>query len=130
MFGLHIYQMLAVGVFIESTLWSEVASLFSSLFNARWNRGLLDGFLVLLALQDLVDVYCDLRSALTMEGEKDNFKLCPHSGYSVALALKFLHHFFARDQLTKQETRHELDLAHQYVVICPEEYSKFIRQSA
>jgi len=42
--------MLAAGVFIESTLCSEVAFLFSSSFDIRWKRGLLDGFLVLLAL--------------------------------------------------------------------------------
>jgi len=50
MFGLQTYQMLAAGVFIKSTLCSEVASLFSSLFDTRRKRGLLDGFPVLLAL--------------------------------------------------------------------------------
>jgi len=77
MFGLQVYQMLAAGVFIESTLCSEVASLFSSLFNGRRKRGLLDGFLVLLALQDLVDAYRDSRSAATMEQDKNNIKLWP-----------------------------------------------------
>ena len=41
MFGLQTFQLLAAGVFIESTLCSEVASLFSSLFNTRRERGLL-----------------------------------------------------------------------------------------
>jgi len=56
--------MLAAGVFIESTLCSKVASLFSSLFDIRRKCGLLDGFPVLLALQDLVGAYRDSRSAL------------------------------------------------------------------
>ena len=86
MFRLHIYQMLAAGVFIESTLCSEVAFLFSSSFDIRWKRGLLDGFLVLLALQDLVDAYRDSRSALTMQREKDNITSWPHGGSSVVLA--------------------------------------------
>jgi len=47
MFGLVPYQKLATGVFIESTLCAEVASLFSTLFEARQARGLLDGFQVL-----------------------------------------------------------------------------------
>jgi len=113
MFGLQVYQMLAAGVFIESTLCSEVASLFSSLFNTRRKRGLLDGFPVLLALQDLVDAYRDSRSAATMEWDKDNIKSWPEGGSSVAMALKFFQDFFAREQLTKQETRQELDSAHQ-----------------
>jgi len=103
-----------------------VASLFSSLSNTYQERGLLDGFPVLLALQDLVDAYHDSRSALTMQLEKDNIKSWPHGGSSVALARKFFHDFFAREQLTEQETRHELDSAHQYVATRPEEYSKFI----
>jgi len=103
-----------------------VASLFSSLFDTRWQRGLLDGFLVLLLLQDLVDTYRDSRSALTMQREKDNIKSWPHGGSSVALAQKFFHNFFARERLAEQETRHELDSAHQYVVTHPEKYSKFV----
>jgi len=61
-----------------------------------------------------------------MQLEKDNIKSWPHGGSSVALARKFFHDFFAREQLTEQETRHELDSAHQYVATRPEEYSKFI----
>ena len=86
MFGLQTYQLLAAGVFIESTLCSEVASLFSSLFNTCQERGLLDGFPVLLALQDLVDAYRDSISALTMQREKDNITSWPHGGSSVVLA--------------------------------------------
>ena len=95
MFRLQTYQMLVTGVFIESTLCSEVASLFSSLFNTHWKRGLLDGFPVLLALQDLVDAYSNSRSALTMQQEKDNITSWPHSGSRVALARKFFHSFFS-----------------------------------
>jgi len=90
----------------------------------------LDGFPVLLALQDLVDAYRDSRSALTMQREKDNIKSWPHSGSSVALPRKFFHDFFARERLTEKGTRHELDSAHQYVATRPEEYSNFVRQSA
>ena len=57
---------------------SEVTSLFSSLFDMRRKRALLDGFPVLLALQDLVDAYRDSRSALTMERERANITSCPH----------------------------------------------------
>jgi hypothetical protein len=78
MFGLQTYQLLAVGVFIESTLCSEVVSLFSTLFEARQARGLLDGFPVLQVIQDLVDTYCDSRSALTIQREMDNIKSWPH----------------------------------------------------
>jgi len=85
MFGLQTYQLLAVGVFIESTLCSEVVSLFSSLFNNCQERGLLDGFLVLLSLQDLVDVYPDSRSALNIQREMYNIKLWSHGGSSVSL---------------------------------------------
>jgi len=74
MFGLQTYQLLTVGVFIESTLCCEMASLLSSLFDTRWERGLLDGFPVLLSLQDLVDAYRNSRSALTMQREMDNIK--------------------------------------------------------
>jgi len=130
MFGLQTYQMLAAGVFIESTLCSEVASLFSSLFNTRRRRGLLDGFPVLLALQDLVDAYRDSRSTLTMQQEKDNITSWPHGGSSVALARQFFLDFFARKQLIEEETRLELDSAHQYVATRLEEYSKFVRKSA
>jgi len=84
MFGLQTYQMFAVGVFIESILCSEEASLFSSLFDTRRKRGLLDGFQVLLALQDLVDAYHDSISALTTQQEKDNITSWPHGGSSVA----------------------------------------------
>jgi len=126
MFGLQTYELLAVGAIVESTLCSEVASVFSSLFYTRRERGLLDGFLVLLALQGLVDAYRDSRSALTMQREKDNIKSWPHGGSSVALAQKFFHNFFARERLAEQETRHELDSAHQYVVTHPEKYSKFV----
>ena len=94
-FGLQTYQMLAAEVFIKSTLCSEVATLFSSLFNTRWRRGLLDGFPVLLALQDLVDAYRDSRSAHTMQQEKDNITSWPHSGSSVALARQFFLDFSA-----------------------------------
>jgi len=78
MFGLQTHQLLAVGVFIESTLCSEVVSLFSTLFEARQARGLLDGFPVLQVIQDLVDTYCDSRSVLTMQREMDNIKSWPH----------------------------------------------------
>jgi len=75
MFGLLTYQKLALGVFIEFSLCAEVASLFSTFFETRWARGLLDGFPVLQALQELVDVCRDSRSALTMRREMDNIKL-------------------------------------------------------
>jgi len=75
---------------------------------------------------DLVDAYRDSRSALTMQREKDNITSWPHSGSSVALAQKFFLNFFARERLIEQETRHELDSAHQYVATRPEEYSKFV----
>jgi len=104
--------MLAACVFIKSTLCSEVASLLSSLFDTRQKRRLLDGFLVPLALQDLVDTYHDSRSAVTMQREKDNIKLWPDGGSSVALARIFFHDFFAHERLTEQETRQELDSAH------------------
>jgi len=66
--------------------WSLCFSgLFSSLFNNCRERGLLDVFLVLLSLQDLVDVYPDSRSALTIQWEMYNIKLWPHGGSSVAL---------------------------------------------
>jgi len=97
MFGLQTYQLFAVDVFIESTLCCEVVSLFSSLFNTHWERELLDGFPVLLSLQDLVDAYRDSRSALTMQREMDNIKLWPQSGSSVALARKFFQDLFARE---------------------------------
>jgi len=130
MFGLQTYQILAAGVFIESTLCSEVASLFSSLFNTRWRRGLLDGFPVFLALQDLVDAYRDSRLALTMQREKDNITSWPHGGSSVALARQFFLDFIVRERLIEEETRKELDSAHQYVATRPEQYSKFVRKSA
>jgi len=126
MFGLQTYQMLAAGVFIESTLCSEMASLFSSWFNIRRKRGLLDGFPVLLALQDLVDAYRDSRSALTMEQERDNITSWPHGGSSVALARQFFLDFFARERLIEEETRLEPDSVHQYVATRPEKYSKFV----
>jgi len=44
MFGLQVHQMLAAGIFIESTLYTEVAPLYASLFKTRRKRGLLDGF--------------------------------------------------------------------------------------
>jgi len=97
MFGLQVYQVLAVGIFIESTLCTEVASLYSSLFNTRRKRGLLDGFPVLLALQDLVDAYRDSRSAGTMERDKNNIKSWPEGGSSVAMARQFFQDFFARE---------------------------------
>jgi len=89
--------MLAAGVFIESTLCSEVATLFSSLFNARRKRGMLNGFPVLLALQDLVDAYRDSRSAATMERDKNNIKSWPEGGSSVVMARQFFQDFFARN---------------------------------
>jgi len=130
MFGLQVFQMLAAGVFIESTLCPEVAALYSSLFKTRRKRGLLDGFPVLLALQDLVDAYRDSRSAATMERDKNNIKSWPEGGSSVAMARQFFQEFFAREQLTEQETRHEHDTAHRYVATLPDQYSKFVRQSA
>jgi len=126
MFGLQTYQMLAVGVFIESMLCREVASLFSSLFNICWKRGLLDGFPVLLALQDLVDAYRDSRSVITMERERDNITSWPHRGSSVVLAQQFFLDFFARERLIEEETRLEPDSGHQYVATRPEEYFKFV----
>jgi len=130
MFGLLTYQQLAAGIFIESTLCAEVASVFSTLFEARWARGLLDGFPVLQALQDLVDAYRNSRSALTMRREMDNIKLLPHSSSSVALARKFFQDLFVRERLTEQETRHELDSANQYRATRADEYSKVVRASA
>jgi len=100
------------------------------LANTRRKRGLLDGFPVLLALQDLVDAYRDSRSAATMERDKNNIKSWPEGGSSVAMARQFFQDFFAREQLTEQETRQELDSAHRYVATRPKEYSKFVRQSA
>ena len=86
MFGLQVHHMLAAGIFIESTLCTEVAALYASLFKTRRKRGLLDGFPVLLALQDLVDAYRDSRSAATMERDKNNIKSWPEGGSSVAMA--------------------------------------------
>jgi len=117
-------------VFIESTLCAEVASLFSTLFEACRARGLLDGFPVLQALQDLVDAYCDSRSALTIQWEMDNIKSWPHSGSSVSLARKFFQDLFARERLTEQETRHELDSASWYRATRANDYSKVVRVSA
>jgi len=74
----------------------------------------------------LVDAYRNSRSALTMERERANITSWPHGGSSVVLARKFFHDFFAQEQLTEQETHHELDLAHQYVATLPEEYSKIV----
>ena len=102
----------------------------SSLFNTRRKRGMLDGFQVLLALQDLVDAYRDSRSVATMQRDKDNIKSWPDGCSSVAMALNFVQYFFAREQLTEQQTRQELDSVHQYVATRPAEYSKFIWQSA
>jgi len=90
----------------------KVASLCSSLFNTRRERGVLNGFPVLLLFQDLVDAYRNSRSAITMQREMDNIKSWPHGGSSVALAQKFFQDLFARERLTEQETRHELDSAH------------------
>jgi len=48
----------------------------------------------------------------------------------VALARKFFQDLFARERLTEQETRHELDSANRYVATGADEYSKFVCASA
>jgi len=90
----------------------------------------LDGFLVLQAIQDLVDGYRDSRSALTMQREMDNIKSWPHGGSSVALALQLFEDLFARERLTEQERHHELDSANQNVSTPANEYFKVVRASA
>jgi len=42
------------------------------------------------------------------------------------MARQFFEEFFAREQLTEQETRHEVDTAHRYVATLPDQYSKFV----
>jgi len=97
MFRLVPYQQFAGVVFIESTLCAKVAALFSSFFEARRAWGLLYGFAVLLALQDLVDAYHVSRSAPTMRRVMDNNKSCHHNGSSVVMAKKFFEELFARE---------------------------------
>jgi len=48
----------------------------------------------------------------------------------VALARQFFKDLFARERLTEEETRHELDSANQYVSTRANGYSKVVRASA
>jgi len=130
MYWLEACWMLAVGVFIESTLCAEVAALFSTLFEARRARGLLDGFAVLLALQDLVDAYHDTRSSLTMHREIDSIKSWPHNGSSTPLAKNFFEDLFARERLTEQDTRLEMDTANRYKATRDDKYTMLVRKVA
>ena len=129
-YGLESYQMLASGVSIKSTLCAEVAALFSTLFEARRARGLLDGFAVLLALQDLVDAYHDTRSSLTMHREIDSIKSWPHNGSSTPLAKNFFEDLFARERLTEQDTRLEMDTANRYKATRDDKYTMLVRKVA
>jgi len=125
--------MLAVGVFIESTLCTEVAAFISTLFEACRARGLLDGFAVLLALQDLVDTYHDTRPALTMRCEIDSIKSWPHNGSSVPLAKFFevlFEDLFVRERLTEQDTRLEMDTVNRYKATRDDKYTMLVRKVA
>jgi len=95
MYGLEPYQMLVAGVFIELTLCAEVVAFFPTLFEAQRTQGPVDGFSVLLALQDLINAYSDTRFALAMRREMDIVKSWPHNGSSVPLAKKFFEDLFA-----------------------------------
>jgi len=79
----------------QALLVEHLQPVLRQLIANQMKRGLLDGFPVLLALQDLVDAYSNSRSALTMQQEKDNITSWPHSGSRVALARKFFHSFFS-----------------------------------
>jgi len=129
-YGLESYQMLASGVSIKSTLCAEVAALFSMLFDAQRARGLLDGFSVLLALQDVVDAYRNTRFALTMRCEMDSMKLWPHNGTSLPLARKYFEDLFALKRLTEQDTRLEIDMVNRYQATRIDKYTTLVRKVA
>ena len=54
------------------------------------------------------------------------YQVVASRGFQRGVARKFFQGLFAREKLTEQETRHELDLAHQHVSTCADEYSKTV----